>query len=121
MNIISLKTLSAILLTLLYFQSVFHKDLISTPKGLQERFIKALPMIFYKMIIVCVIILEFIAPLIIIYSTINERYKDYGKYATLALIIFTIMATVLYHKPFSGSFYSHLSIIGGLIALYLIL
>lgn len=116
-----LQTVSAILLTLLYFQSVFSKNLTSTPKGLQERFIKALPMFFYKIVIIGVIILEFLAPLIIVYSTIDKRYREYGKYATLALIIFTIMATILYHKPLSGSFYSHLSIIGGLIALYLIL
>ena len=37
------------------------------------------------------------------------------------LILFTIIATLLYHKPLTLSFYSHLSIIGGLIALYLLL
>jgi uncharacterized membrane protein YphA (DoxX/SURF4 family) len=116
-----LQTITAILITLIYFQSVFSKNLSSTPKGLQEHFIKALPIFFYKIVIIGVIILEFLAPLIIVYSTINKRYREYGKYSTLALIIFTIMATVLYHIPFSKSFYSHLSIIGGLIALYFIL
>ena len=116
-----MKTLSAILLTLLYFQSSFNKNLTSTPKDLQQRFIKKLPLLFYKIVIFFVILLEFLAPLFIVYSTIDDEYKMYGVYSLYALIIFTILATILYHKPMSGSFYSHLSIIGGLLALLIVL
>ena len=56
----------------------------------------------------------------IINGTINEEYKVYGLYSLYALIVFTILATILYHKPMSGSFYSHLSIIGGLLALLIV-
>lgn len=118
---INFETLSAFLLTLLYFQSALNKNLTTTPKGLQERFIKSIPLLFYKFIIVCVILLELIAPIIIVYSTIDKSYRKEGKCATLLLILFTIVATLLYHKPLTLSFYSHLSIIGGLIALYLLL
>lgn len=116
----NLETLSAFLLTLLYFQASFSKNLTSTPKGLQQKFIKKLPLFFYKIVIFLVIVLEFLAPLLIVYSTINEEYKVYGLYSLYALIVFTILATILYHKPMSGSFYSHLSIIGGLLALLIV-
>ncbi len=71
-------------------------------------------------VIFLVIVLEFLGPLLIVYSTINEEYKVYGLYSLYALIVFTILATILYHKPMSGSFYSHLSIIGGLLALLVV-
>ena len=47
----NLETLSAFLLTLLYFQASFSKNLTSTPKGLQQKFIKKLPLFFYKIVI----------------------------------------------------------------------
>ena len=114
------ETISAFLITLLYFQAVFHKNLILTPKGLQNKLIKQIPILFYKIIIIIVMLLEFVAPILITYSTINTEYREYGKYAIQSLIGFTILATLIYHKPFTGSFYSHLSIIGGLIALLLV-
>jgi uncharacterized membrane protein YphA (DoxX/SURF4 family) len=46
------------------------------------------------------------------------------KSALISLIVFTIVATIMYHNPFKSSknyyeFISHLSIIGGLLALYI--
>lgn len=44
--------------------------------------------------------------------------------AVIYLIVFTIVATVMYHNPFKSTkkyyeFINHLSIIGGLLALYM--
>ena len=111
------KLLASIFIGLLFFQAVFNKNLTSTPKSLQMKLWKWIPFWIYQVVIIGVILLEFIAPLVMVYSSIDDRFNIYGQYTIIALIIFTIMATILYHKFGSGSFYSHLAIIGGLVAL----
>lgn len=113
----NIKLVASVLLGLLFFQAVFSKNLSSTPKGLQMKLWKELPLVIYKIIIIGVILLEFLGPIVLVYSSIDDEYNIYGQYAIIALIIFTILATILYHKIGSISFYSHLAIVGGLIAL----
>ena len=119
----------SICITLLFFLSGFHKisGFMDVVKGFVSK--TSIPLQLSKLIIVGVILLEIIAPLIIaLYaydypnSTMN---KNLPKLSIVALIVFTILATLIYHFPPYGnnyySFMSNVSTIGGLSALYLLL
>jgi len=116
--------ISTIYITLLFFLSGFDKitNFIQVVKGFTNK--TKLPFSLSKIIIVCVILLEIIAPLIIsIYSyNHNPLLHTYAKLSILGLIVFTILATFIYHFPPVGqnyySFMSNLSTLGGLLLLY---
>ena len=98
------------LLTIMFFLSSFSKikDYPNVVKGFKKRFEKKLfniPNIFYNLAIVIAICIQFFCPLIILYSIYNPKYKMYGFFASIWLIIFTILATYLYHFPPSGKEY----------------
>jgi uncharacterized membrane protein YphA (DoxX/SURF4 family) len=84
-----------------------------------------IPLTLSKLVISGVILLEIIAPIIIVSYTFTGLFNLLPLYKTslISLIIFTILATIMYHNPFKGNknyytFMTHLSIIGGLLALY---
>ena len=116
--------ISTIYITLLFFISGFHKikDFMNVVKGFMTK--TALPLSLAKLIISGVILLEIVAPLIIaLYSyNANPNLYTYTKLSLLGLIVFTILATLLYHFPPFGtnyySFMSNLSTLGGLLLLY---
>lgn len=76
-----------------------------------------------EMIIMCVIVLEIFAPLVIIYYYIYGEYKEYAYYGVMGLIIFTVLATLMYHPLDVSSYYksipfwANISLIGGLLLL----
>ena len=74
-----------------------------------------------KLIIVAVIVLEVVAPLVIVYSFKTKKYTNQAYVATMALFSFTVLATLLYHFPPTGSAYypfmSNMATIGGLLCL----
>ena len=115
----------SLFITLLFFFSGFNKikDFNQVTKGFVNK--TKIPLFLAKIVILCVILLEIIAPLIItLYSyNLNKGLYLYTKLSLIALIIFTILATLIYHFPPIGSnyysFMSNLSTIGGLILLYL--
>ena len=77
----------------------------------------------YQLIIILVIILEICAPAVVMLSINNYINKNYGKFAIISLILFTILATILYHNPLMDStqtmaMLKNLSIIGGLMSLH---
>ena len=118
-----LKYLITILLTIMFFLSSFSKiaNYPNVVKGFKKRFsekIFNLPDIFYNLVIISAICIQFFCPLIILYSVYNPKYYMYGFYASLSLIIFTIKATYLYHFPPYGKeyypFISNVTTIGGL-------
>ena len=121
MNLVLIAT---IYITLLFFISGFHKikDFTNVVKGFMNK--TALPLPLAKIIIGCVIVLEIVAPFIIsLYSyNSNPQLYTYAKLCLLALIVFIILATFLYHFPPFGSnyysFMSNLSTMGGLLLLY---
>ena len=121
MNLILIAT---IYITLLFFVSGFEKikDFMKVVKGFMNK--TALPLPLAKIIIIGAIILEIAAPFIIaLYSyNANPKLYTYTKLSLLGLIIFTILATLLYHFPPFGSnyysFMSNLSTLGGLLLLY---
>ena len=116
----------AVLITLMFFLSgiekiyTFSKTTLSFAKKIN------IPLTLSKVVISVVILLEIIAPLIIASYTFTGLFilLPLFKVAVISLIAFTVAATILYHNPFKGAknYYtsiSHLSIIGGLFALYL--
>jgi uncharacterized membrane protein YphA (DoxX/SURF4 family) len=70
-----------------------------------------------------VIVLEILAPIMILYYIINNQYKEYARYSVWGLIIFTIVVTFIYHPPdFSNyykslAFWANVSLVGGLLLL----
>ena len=117
--------IASLFITLLFFLSGFNKikDFNQVTKGFVNK--TKIPLFLAKIVISGVILLEIIAPLIItLYSyNLNKSLYPYTKLSLIGLIIFTILATLIYHFPPVGSNYysftSNLSTIGGLILLYL--
>ena len=113
------------LMTLMFFisgiQKVFKIDKVTT--GLQNRFpIKTLPFNFFRFSIVCVILLQILAPVVIVYSVaFDASYRKIASLAAVALAIFTVLATLLYHFPPKGKeyypFISNVTTTGGLLLL----
>jgi uncharacterized membrane protein YphA (DoxX/SURF4 family) len=91
--------------------------------SLKQKIQYALPDDLYKLAIVIVILLEVIAPILIINYSINGTYKNETYYSVIGLIIFTIVATIIYHFPDftnykkSLPFWANVSLLGGLLLL----
>lgn len=113
------------LIVLMFFLSGFEKlfSFNSTVISLQEKTIQSFPLNFYKFIILLVILIEIIAPSIIMYSSFTNKYKKLSYYSILSLVIFTLLATFIYHPlniysyKKSIPFWANMSILGGLLLL----
>lgn len=96
--------------------STFEATVNSLKKHLQS-----MPEWFYNIAIIIVILIEIIAPMIIINYVINGQYKNEAYLSSIVLIVFTILATLLYHFPDftnykkSIPFWANISLIGGLL------
>jgi uncharacterized membrane protein YphA (DoxX/SURF4 family) len=118
-------SLVSILTTVMFFlsgaQKVRNIDKVAT--GLQKRFpIKSLPFNFFRASIVGVILLQIFAPVLIVYSiAFDASYRKLASIASVALAIFTVLATLLYHFPPKGKeyypFISNVTTTGGLLLL----
>ena len=100
--------LYAFMILLMYFLAGINKarNFSGTVSGFKNMFfLKKLPNIFYQLAIIMVIILEIVAPIIILYSLQTNLYTDIANYSCLGLGIFTILATLIYHFPPNGSQY----------------
>lgn len=115
--------ISTILISLIYVKAGFSKisNFTSTVKGLKDVFpVKTLPNKFYELAILLVIIIEIVAPLILILSNFVPVLFTAARIAIYSLIIFTILATLLYHSNeglMKLIFDKNLAIIGGLMAM----
>jgi len=116
----------AILITLMFFLSGIEKIYKFSKTTMDFSNKTNIPLTLSKLIISGVILLEIIAPIIIISYTFTGLLNllPFFKTALISLIVFTIVASIMYHNPFKSSknyyeFITHLSIIGGLLALYL--
>ena len=80
-----------------------------------------IPFNLYYLAIVIVIFLQICGSLTIIYSSLTKKYKKEAYYFIIGLVIFTILATILYYMPPFGpnyhTFLNHLAVIGGLLLL----
>lgn len=75
---------------------------------LSEKFsFESLPYAIYQFIIAMVILIEIIAPLIIVIATYYKKYNKPAYYACISLAIFTVLATLLYHFPPNESHYHY--------------
>ena len=115
----------SVLITLMFFLSVIEKIYTFSKTTMDFSNKINIPLTLSKLVISGVILLEIIAPIIIISYTFTGLFNllPLFKPALISLIVFTIVATLMYHNPFKSSknyyeFITHLSIIGGLLALY---
>lgn len=90
-----------------------------TVLGLQKTFNPSLPVWFYQLAIVNVILLELLAPVTVVMATMRKVKKEYAVLSLVLLAAFTVWATYLYHfPPFGMTFYpfiSNVSAVGGLL------
>ena len=122
-----MKTIPPILLTAMFFLSGFNKinKFTKTVENLQSKMNININENIYKLIITFVIILEILAPLIIVYYYVTGKdlVQQGTMYAIYGLIIFTILATILYHPLYVNDYYksipfwANMSLIGGLLLL----
>ena len=115
----------AILIVLLFFLSGFEKIYLfarSTGKFAKKI---GISLTLAQLIISCVIVLELVAPSVIAAYLYTRAFSlvPFFKLAIIALSLFTIVATAIYHNPLKGrekyyAFMSNVSTLGGLMALY---
>ena len=101
-------TVYAIMILLMYFLAGINKamNFKQTVNGFKNMFMfKNLPQIFYDLAMALVVVLELVAPLIIVYSLQTNLYSDLAYYSSVSLAAFTVLATLIYHFPPSGSEY----------------
>ena len=116
----------AILITAMFFLSGIEKIMFfprSTGKFAKKM---SIPLVLAQLIISAVIALEIAAPTAIVAYMFTglASLSIFFKFGVLALIAFTILATLMYHNPLKGrekyyAFMSNVCAVGGLLALYL--
>tara|TARA_B110000444_G_C18713922_1_gene535090 strand:- start:21 stop:395 length:375 start_codon:yes stop_codon:yes gene_type:complete len=98
----------AFMILLMYFLAGVNKarNFSQTVSGLKNMFfLKNLPNLFYQLAIFLVIVLEIVAPLVILYSLQTNLHTNFAFYSSVGLAIFTVLATLIYHFPPSGGQY----------------
>lgn len=107
----------------MYFISGFEKigNITAVSAGLSGKL--GLPMLISVAVIVGVIILEIVAPAIIVahHTVDHNRWREHARLSCMALAVFTVLATGLYHFPPSGAnyrpFLANMVAIGAFLAL----
>ena len=98
----------AFMILLMYFLAGINKarNFAGTVSGLKNMFfLKKLPNLFYQLAIFIVIVLEILAPIIILYSLQTDMYTDLAYFSSVSLAAFTVLATLIYHFPPTGGEY----------------
>jgi uncharacterized membrane protein YphA (DoxX/SURF4 family) len=115
--------LTTSIMNTMFFTSGLDKMMNYTKvvNGLENRLNNTIPYIYSSILIMCAIVIEIMCPLVIFFciwkrSKQNDRK---GMYASIILMIFTVMATLFYHFPPTTSakyypFMSNLALFGGL-------
>lgn len=105
-----MRIIYAFMILLMYFLAGVNKikNFSGTVSSFKKIFfLKKLPNIFYKFIIFLVIILEIVAPLIILYSLQTDMYYNFAYISCIGLAGFTVLATLIYHfPPIGGEYYT---------------
>jgi hypothetical protein len=70
------------------------------------------------LIIVGVVILELVGSGLILYSVSTGSKNNLAKFSIIGLILFTVVATLLFHMSEQSQILKNLSVIGGLTLLY---
>ena len=118
-------TIIVSIIVFMFFTSGFGKlkGIGGTAIGFQKKMesfgLDYLNMDMYKLIILSAAVWQIIASVGIVYASIDDRYRVIGMWSALSLVIFTILATLVYHSPPYGSqyypFISNLTTCGGLL------
>ena len=77
-----------------------------------------LPLGLCTLAIALVVLLELVGSGVILYSVSTGSKKNLAKVSILGLIVFTVLATVLFHMSEPSQILKNLSVIGGLSLLY---
>lgn len=88
----------------------------STAKLLQSKC--GLPLAMCTLIIAGVVILELVGSGIIVYSVSTNSKKNLARLSIIGLVLFTVIATLLFHMSEPPQILKNLSVIGGLTLLY---
>ncbi len=115
------KTGSLLLLAMYIFSGV-NKILTfnQTKKAIESRFFIKLPKFMYSLALIGVIILLTAGSSIVLYSVFTEDLLMISSILIVCFIIFTIMATLMFHYPSEKEkyhFMKNTSIIGGFLIL----
>lgn len=116
------KLLASILVLLFFFVAGMNKipNVNKLAKGLSGKLLKKIPMHFYVLVIVLVILIELICPVLVVYTNIAPRDETTDKindWSLYTLIGFTVLATLLYHHDDMSRVLLNASVVGGLILL----
>ena len=111
------KFLISILILLVFFVSGIKKffNFNTTVTGFMKN--TNVPINLAQIAIILAIIIEIFVPLITWYEQYTKK-QVFSKYAILILIIFTIIATLIYHKNDTSGILKNLSVVGGLFSLF---
>ena len=106
----------SILILLLFFVAGIEK--FFTFNETVTGFIKqtSFPISVCYIAILIAILIEVISPLIIWYESYTGK-RLYSYYALISLILFTILATIIYHRNDISGIIKNISVIGGLLLL----
>ena len=112
----------------MFFASGFHKlmSITETAVGFQKRMvnfgIEFINIDAYKLIIVFAAIWEIVAPIVLVYSGTNmTKNKKEGIISSLSLVVYTILATLIYHfPPIRAQYYPFISNVTTIGALLLV-
>lgn len=115
-----------IMLLLLYFLAGLKKikyfTMTATNLKTKMSYLKQLPMVFFKFLIFCAISIELAGPLMIVFGQLYSSFQIYSQISIIALIVFTAIASLIYHFPTikreQTNFLKNLGLIGGLLVLY---
>ena len=117
--------LQSIFLLLIFLVAGFNKiiNFKATSLGLKSKTnMHFLPNLFFYVAIFIVILIEIVAPILVVTYTVNHTRKTPAKISLLLLILFTVIVSLIYHFPGIKSeripFMKNLAIIGGLWAFY---
>ena len=112
------------MILLMYFIAGINKFLNfnATVSGFKKMFfMKKLPNIFYQLVIILVVVLEIVAPIMILYSIQTQELSEMACLSSIGLAVFTVLATLIYHFPPKGAnyyaFMKNLTATGGLLLL----
>ena len=117
----SLQLLGVNLMLIMYFLSGIDK--VKNFRTTAAGFVKKVPVPVFSaqfgaLAIFFAVLIEVIAPLLINYGHLADE-KKYAVYGLASLIVFTIVATLIYHFPPKGReyypFMSNLTAVGGLL------
>jgi len=116
------RLLASVLVLLFFFVAGMNKipNVNKLAKGLAGKMLKKIPMHFYVLVIVLVILVELICPVLVVYTNIAPRDETTDKindWSLYTLIGFTVLATLLYHHDDMSRILLNASVIGGLILL----